>query len=139
MNGYVPTPSLLDDAEGEALLNELGRLYSAIEVDSETNKKRRSGSRGQRHAIAALQAAMIKAEAQFAHHREFRTWLLDNGCEHIEAHDPLLDRVEMTDAIHNLIWRIEQLEKSRDGQGKLTTEIVAEIARLKRGSAPEGT
>ena len=122
LNGYVSTPSLPDE-KGKALLNELEDLHTAISFDPETKRKVRSGSHAERWAIATLKAALVKAAADFERHLDFTAWLNNNNYCHIDAYDPILDRVELTDEIRDLKWRIGCLEKSSDDLHKLLIEI----------------
>ena len=122
-NDYVSTPSLPDD-KGKALLDELSSLHSAIDFDPETNRKVRIGSNARHWAIAALKAALIKAAANFEHHREFGAWLNNNWRPDIEAWDPVLDRVELTDKIRDLEWRMDRLQESNRDLDKLLKEIM---------------
>jgi hypothetical protein len=64
---YSPTPHLPDE-QGKATLSNLWNLYFNIEADPTTKKKVRSGSHAERHAIAEMQAALIKAAVPFESH-----------------------------------------------------------------------
>jgi hypothetical protein len=77
VTGYIPTPNLPDE-RGKALLRELDSLFSAVDWDPETKKKRRSGSHAARWAVAELETALIKAALSFDRHQDFRAWLNQN-------------------------------------------------------------
>lgn len=116
---YVSTPSLPDD-KGRALLEELTDLYHAISFDPETNKKVRSGSRDERYATAALEAAMIKAAANFEHHRDFTAWLPD----YLSGYDPVFTRIELTNKIHDLKWRVDCFQESHNTYAAILGKIL---------------
>jgi hypothetical protein len=131
---YVATSSLPDD-KGKALLTELGNLYSAIHFSPETNRKVRSGSNDERWAVAALRTALINAAAGFQRHEDFRAWLNQNQCYHLEAYDPIFDRRELTNEIADLKWRVEQLEESERFLRKALMEIYLRLPRERADTA----
>jgi hypothetical protein len=115
---YQTTPSL-PDAEGKALLEELWRLYCAIEYDEETKKKVRRGSDAVHWATVALQTAIIKAAARFERHEEFSAWLSRNRADSVEAYDPVRGRTKQADAICDLEWKVFCLEDNLKGVNEL--------------------
>ena len=85
---YVPTKAFSDE-QGQAILATLWDLYGNLEVNLETKKKVRQGSREKYHAIAALQAELIKVGAHFEHAREFDDWLYNNMAGVVDAYNPI--------------------------------------------------
>jgi hypothetical protein len=79
------------DAEGEALLRELGNLTAAVSFyESDGKVKRvRHGSSRQKLAEEALRRRLMEVGERFRPRGEFNRWLNANACEHIESHDPL--------------------------------------------------
>ena len=127
---YVPTPSLSDD-KGKALLQELENLYFAIDFDPKTKKQRRRNSHDIRFAVAELQAALIKAAANFERHREFTRWLGANTRDHIEAYDPVRRALEVTNELHDLRWRVDMVEQDNRATRELLREIINERLKTK--------
>jgi hypothetical protein len=122
--GYQSTPAL-PDAEGQSLLKELWSLYGATMFDHEDGKHRkvRQGSNEERHAIANLECAIIKAGAKFQRHQEFTAWLCRNNADLIEAYDPI--RGDLANEFYDLKNRMEWLVGRVDNLSALVTELTA--------------
>ena len=125
MDNYVST-SAFSDEQGKAWLSELWDLYGAIE-HGPGGKKVRRGSHEQRHAIAALQAALIKVGAYFERHRELDDWLYANAYGAIDAYNPILTEIEITNKIADFDWRLKRMEEHNKSNVEVLRLMVQDI------------
>jgi hypothetical protein len=111
---YRSTPHLTD-ADGNKLLSDLSELYIATmrgENGKELKMPRANADYWEiRRATTQLRKAILDAADRFPDYASFSTWLVQNHCEHIEAHDPLRMTEDMVAAIRDLRWRMQCLEK----------------------------
>lgn len=125
MSDYVST-SAFSDEQGKAWLSELWDLYGAIE-HGPGGKKVRQGSNEQRYAIAALQAALIKAGAHFERHREFDQWLYDNMYGAVDAYNPIATEIEITNKLRDFEWQIERIKEKYQSDAEVLRLMVQDI------------
>lgn len=130
--------SAFSDEHGQAILTRLWELYGNLEINPETNKKVRQGSSEKRYAVAALQAELIKAGAHFEHAREFDDWLYNNMAGVVDAYNPILAEIEITNKLHNFEWQLERIDERYQGRVKTLCLLVQDIIkRLPQEAARE--
>ena len=128
---YFPTPHLPDE-QGKATLSNLWDLYCNIDVDPETRKKVRSGSQAERHAIAELQTAMIKAAVPFEYYYEFNAWLLHNNCDSFVHYHPSHGLSEITHSVRRISQQVADIERRERDTSNTLLEFVLELSRLRK-------
>jgi hypothetical protein len=111
---YRSTPHLTD-ADGNKLLSDLSGLYNAT-ICGENGKPLKMPRANAdyweiRRATTQLQKAILDAADRFPDRTSFSTWLSQNNCEYIEAHDPLRMSEDMIAAIRDLRWRVARTEE----------------------------
>jgi hypothetical protein len=136
---YHSTPHLTD-ADGNKLLSDLGRLYTATmcgENGKELKMPRANADYWEiRRATTQLQKAILDAADRFPDRASFSTWLSQNNCEFIEAYDPLRMSEDMIVAIRDLRWRMAHMEEYVRSLNVILIKVFATNERLELPTPP---